>query len=151
MKIVLTALLSVFLSFGLAACSGNTKDNASFSSIKSVYDAFSLDSISEIKVINGGNGERMNITDKEQIKGIFDLFSKLSIKDTKQPEEIADGYTYGIGFYNDDERILSVVYGGVTDTLLINKHLYIVEDMGVIQSAIDYFDEILIEEEVKKN
>ncbi len=141
MKIVLTALLGVFLSFGLYACTGRIEDNASFNNIQSVYDEFSLDRISEIKVTNGNNGNRMNVTDTEQIENIFDAFSKLSIKDTEQPKEDSSGYSYGIGFYNDDKKVLSVVYGSVTDTLLINRHLYIVEDKSVIQSAIDYFDE----------
>lgn len=143
MKIGLTALLCVFLSFGLAACTGNTKDNASFSSIQNVYDEFSEDSISEIKVMSGNSGESMNITDKEQVKEIFDSFSKLSIKDTEQPKEDSTGYTYSICFYSDGEKVLSVLYGSVTDTLFINRHLYIVEDKSVIQSAIDYFDEYL--------
>lgn len=139
MRIVLTALLCVFLLFGLVACAG--KDDALFHSIQSVYDDFSLDNISEIKVVNGTTGNRFTLTDKEQIKEIFDPFSKLSIKDTEQPKEDSGGYTYSIGFYNGDEKVLGIVYGAVvTDQLFINRHLYIVEDESVIQSAIDYFD-----------
>jgi len=138
MRIVATVLLSASLLFGFAACTGK---DAVFHTIQSVYDGFSVDTISEIKVINGTTGDRLTITDKEQIKEIFDPFSKLSIKDTEQPKEVADGYTYGITFYNGDEEVIGISYGAVvTDQLLINRHLYIVEDGSVIQSAIDYFD-----------
>ena len=143
MKIILTALLSISLLFGLAACTGSIKDNVSFNNIQNVYDEFSLKRISEIQVINGNNGERISITDKEKIEEIFVPFSKLSIKDTEQPEEVPGGYGYAIRFYSDGEKVLSITYGSVTDTLLINNHLYIVEDMSVIQNAIDDFDEEL--------
>jgi hypothetical protein len=139
MRIVLTALLSILLLLECIACT--SKEDAKFNNIQRVYDDFLLDTISEIKVVNGTTGDRFTITDKEQIKEIFDPFSKLSIKDTEQPKEVADGYTYGITFYNGDEEVIGISYGAVvTDQLLINRHLYIVEDGSVIQSAIEYFD-----------
>ena len=140
MRIVAAVLLSVFLLFGFAACTG--KEDVVFHNIQNVYDDFSLDNISEIKVVNGTTGDRFTITDKEQIKEIFEPFSKLSIKDTEQPKEVAGGYTYSITFYDGDEDVLGISYGAVvTDQLLINRHLYIVEDGSVIQRAIEYFDE----------
>lgn len=143
MKMASLVLLSFFLLFGLVACTNsNDKEDAKFNNIQSVYEEFSLDNISEIKVINGDNGGRISITDKEQIKQIFDAFSKLSIKDMGKPEEVPGGYTYSIRFYNGNEKVLSVVYGSIVmDQLIINRYLYIVEDKSVLESAIDYFNE----------
>lgn len=140
MRIILAGLLSIILLFGLVACTD--KDDASFNNIQSVYSELSLDNVSEIKVINGTTGNRISVTDEEQIKEIFDPFTNLSLKDTEQPNEESGGYTYNISFYNGEEKVLSVVYGGSnTDKLFINRHLYIVEDMCVIQSAVDLFNE----------
>lgn len=112
--------------FGLGSCTGN--DDVIFKNIQSVYDKFSLNNISGLKVVNGTTGNRITVTDKEQVKEIFNTLSKLSIKDTEQPKEIADGYTYDISLYNDGEEVSSIVYARSSDKLVINRHLYIVQD-----------------------
>lgn len=140
MKRVIIAILIVFLIFGVAACSVS-KGNSDFSSVQNIYDKFSLDDISELKVVNGTTGDRLNVVNSELITEIFDAFCKLSIKDTKQPKEESGGYTYTISFYNAEDKVLGIVYSGAADTLFINGHLYIVEDMSVIQSSIDYLNE----------
>lgn len=141
MKKVLIVCLSIMLLCGFAACIGSGIKEKSFNNIQNVYQEFTLDNITEITAVNGTTGEKISFTESSQIQEIFGSFAKLSIKDTEQPKEDSGGYTYNIRFYNGDDRVLRIVYGGVTDTLSINGHLYIVEDMSVIQSTIDYFDE----------
>lgn len=142
MKKTIIAILTVFLLFGAAACSVS-KGGSDFSSVQNVYDKFSLNDITEVKVVNGTTGDRLNVVNSEQLKEIFDAFNKLSIKDTEQPKEESGGYTYTVSFYNAEDKVLGIVYSGSGDTLFINGHLYIVEDMSVIQSSIDYFNEYL--------
>ena len=138
MKRVLTVCISIILLCGLTACV-SIKDD-SFYNIQSVFDEFT--NIYNITVINGTTGDKIEITDEAKVKEIFDAFSQLSIKDTEQPKEDWGGYGYNISFYNGKDKVLGVVYGG-RDKLFINGHLYIVEDMSVIQSSIDYFDEYI--------
>lgn len=139
MKRVLAVCISIILLCGLTACV-SIKDD-SFYNIQSVFDEFT--NVDNITAVNGTTGDKIEITDVAKVKEIFDAFSQLSIKDTEQPKEDSGGYTYNIRFYKGDDRILKVVDGGVSGTLFINGHLYIVEDMSVIQSTIDYFDEYI--------
>ncbi len=141
MKKIVSVFLSIILLLSFAACS--KVSSKKFTNIQSVYDEFMLENISEIKVVNGTTGNRASITEQEEIKFVFEEFSQLAVKNIKQPKEDSSGYTYAIGFYKDEEKILGISYGSITETLLINGHLYIIEDMSIIQSAIDYFGEII--------
>ncbi len=128
----------------LVSCSARTDNNNDVVySISDKYSDFQYSNITEIIILTG-HGKRISIDNKDKIKKLFDICSKVQIMDEKQPKETKDGFSFILSFYEKDNKILSI-NASKGETVRINGILYKIVNKKIPEQLIEH-TEFLLEE-----
>ena len=123
MKKVLALILFVGLVVGLAGCASKDK-------------SFTISGAAVLTVASGTTGERIDITDLEDIRYITDSINAVNF--SKDSEAAGSGWTYALFWYDGNGNVIeSLTLMGDGNTVIYDGYSY----KGICETALSFIDE----------
>ena len=94
--------------------------------VKNVNDIVNLDSVNKVAIVNGGNGDIVDVIDENQKKAIIDSLKKLKL--SSYDGEATAGWTFAIILSKDDGEV-KLVFQGVNRIYTNDGHEYTIKNV----------------------
>ena len=105
MKKMFILVMAVMLCFTLTAC--NEEKNIDFP-----FELSSIENVEMFRFIIPADAEKKVITQQEDIKSIYQLFERISLKD-KETEPVAGGSVTSFRFHLSDSTTYEIIYSSI--------------------------------------